>query len=175
MKRLSTRSRLSELHREEGVYIVFVALSLFALIGVAGLALEIGNIQKNHMRVRRAVDASALGASWLLKEFQSDPNTVKADKVRVAAERILADNLAQFGAVNSLTSPVTVLDASGSPVSLSGLVPRQIEVKATIQSPVHLLNVLPGLDWIPNVSATAIAGDVRKVVALLLDRSGSMG
>ena len=45
---------------ESGVYLIYTAIAMFSLLAVAGLGLDVGNLERHKMRVQRAVDATVV-------------------------------------------------------------------------------------------------------------------
>ncbi len=102
MKRLGLWPR-----SERGATVVLVAISMVVLMGMAGLAIDLGMLQKTRAEAQRAADAAALaGASAYL--LPTAPGLVYADTA-VRRAKVLADANSMAGAKIDTASEVTVL------------------------------------------------------------------
>ena len=77
-------------HRERGAVLPLVAVSMLALIAIAGLAIDTSHVLLNKARLQSAVDAAALAAAKVLDQTGS---TTQAD---ISANSVLTANLAQY-------------------------------------------------------------------------------
>src|SRR5690554_5077480 len=85
----------TRLSNEHGAVFIFVVLSLFLLLGAAGIALDLGHAYLERQRIARAADAAALAAARNFREGQS---AAEAEAVAVAR----ANGLVEGGATNTL-------------------------------------------------------------------------
>ncbi|MEW5773587.1 MAG: Tad domain-containing protein [Thermodesulfobacteriota bacterium] len=131
---------------------MLVALLLPALLGMAGLAVDAGNLYLAHSRLQAAVDAGALAGSL---ELPFDPE-VSTGKVSAAAAAMVQDNYAD-----------AVLDSVSA-----GAEVRSVVVAAHADVPLILMPVL-GLSS-GRVEARAAAGFNNLEVVLVIDNTGSM-
>ncbi|OIQ50671.1 von Willebrand factor type A domain protein [Pseudodesulfovibrio hydrargyri] len=129
-----------------------MALLLPVLIGMVGIAVDMGNMYMTHTRLQAAVDAGALAGSL---ELPYDPDLSKG-VVRQAVEDMVADNME--GAV--------VTDIS------AGTEIRSVKVTARAEVKVLLMEVLGMADGY--VEANAMAGFNKLEVVFVIDNSGSM-
>ena len=153
---------------ESGVYLIYTAIAMFSLLAVAGLGLDVGNLERHKMRVQRAVDATVVPMTWMLR-------TEPASSIRAVGLRHLQDNL---NAMDVQFSPsdlsVQVWDSNDIDISNTTQLGRYVTIEARIQSPVYLLNIVPFINVQPTVNASTRADDIRVHWAFAIDRSGSM-
>ena len=120
---------------ESGVYLIYTAIAMFSLLAVAGLGLDVGNLERHKMRVQRAVDATVVPMTWMLR-------TEPASSIRAVGLRHLQDNL---NAMDVQFSPsdlsVQVWDSNDIDISNTTQLGRYVTIEARIQSPVYLLNL----------------------------------
>ena len=129
-----------------------IALLLPALLGIAGIAIDMGNIYVTHARLQAAVDAGALAGSL---ELPYDPDLSK-------------------GIVTQAVKDMVATNMDGAEVSsvAAGTEIRSIEV--TAESTVNLL-LMPILGMSNSVvQAQAAAGFNKLEVVFVIDNSGSM-
>jgi uncharacterized protein YegL len=131
---------------------VVVAAMLPVLMGMVGLAVDLGMVYVSHTRLQNAVDAGAMAAS---AELPYDPN-MSTDRVPQAAQAMVARNYPE--------ARVTGL-SEGSEI-------RSVCVNGEAEVPLLLLDVLGMAD--PTVKAAACAGFNNLEIALVIDNSGSM-
>jgi uncharacterized protein YegL len=122
------------------------------LMGMVGLAVDLGLVYVSHTRLQNAVDAGAMAAS---AELPYDPD-MSTDLVPQAAQSMVARNYPE-AKVTGLTE--------GSEV-------RSVCVNAEADVPLLLLDSLGLSD--PTVQASACAGFNNLEIALVIDNSGSM-
>lgn len=141
------RWRDARAHDERGVTMVLIALVLVALMGMAGMAVDVGQLFIAKAQLTRAADAAALAG------VQSLPDLSQATAVAQ-----------QYVAINEPTATATVSQVGNQ---------QQLQVTASKTVPVVFMKVL-GQGPVP-VSATAVAGFAGVLdVALALDTTGSM-
>ena len=131
---------------------MLLAILLPVIIGMIGMAVDMGNVYVTHTRLQAATDAAALAGSL---ELPSDPDLNKG-LVVAAATNMLTENLP--GAVIESVSP--------------GAETRSVEVAAKAQAQLMLMGVLGLAD--PWVRASAAAGFNNLEVVFVLDNTGSM-
>jgi Flp pilus assembly protein TadG len=131
---------------------IVLAVLLPVLLGMAGLAVDAGNLYLAHSRLQNAVDSGALAGSL---ELPYDPE-VNNGRVTAAATAMVQDNYA--GAVMDSVS--------------SGTEVRSVIVAAHADVPLTLMRVL-GLSS-GRVEAKAAAGFNNLEVVLVIDNTGSM-
>lgn len=129
-----------------------IALLLPVLMGVAGLAIDLGNMYMTHTQLQAAVDAGALAGSL---ELPYDPDLSKG---------IVEQAVNDMVAANMESAEVKTVEA-GTDI-------RSVEV--TAQAPVNML--LMGILGLSDqtVEAYASAGFNKLEVVFVIDNSGSM-
>ena len=148
---------------EHGQVLVLMALALLALIGVTGLAIDVGLVMQGRRELVRMTDAAALAAAGALSGDPNDSDEVrKARATQRAREYTLLHgfNPDAEGITLSVTFPVT------SP-------PRKlVEVQATRQVPLAFMRAF-GIDH-ATVSSGGRQGEAAPVdIVLLQDVSAS--
>ena len=157
-------SRIQKIRQERGAIIIFVALGLVVLIGMMGLAIDLGHAYVNKSQLQNIADACAMaGASALngtaagitkaqnratdsgtylanLKEFNAQSVSIPADAVTYSA---------------SLNGPW--LDAGGAAGIADTIRFVQVVVPPQ-QTAVYFAKVVPGIPAIMNFGADAVAG-----------------
>lgn len=131
---------------------ILVAVLLPVILGMAGLAVDAGNLYLAHSRLQAAVDAGALAGSL---ELPYDPD-VSNGRVTAAATAMVQDNFA---------------DAEMDGVS-AGTEVRSVIVTAHADVPLVLMQVLGIASG--RVEARASAGFNNLEVVLVIDNTGSM-
>jgi hypothetical protein len=96
---------LSELRNERGVTLIFVALILIVLLGIAALALDIGHLFVTKNELQNAADAGALAGARNL--YNNDGTAVRLDCNDIAREAA-RENLSEKEAVE-----VTIIANTG--------------------------------------------------------------
>jgi Mg-chelatase subunit ChlD len=129
-----------------------MALLLPILLGVAGLAVDMGNMYMTHTKLQAAVDAGALAGSL---ELPYDPDLSRGDVSR-AVHAMVEKNME--------TAQVTDISA--------GTEIRSVKVTARAEVKMLLMEVLGMAD--NYVQASAMAGFNKLEVVFVIDNSGSM-
>ncbi len=102
------------LPRQQGAVLVIVALSLFVIMGMAGLALDLGHLYLDKDRLQNAVDAAALAGAKTLNDqlhLTTNPGTPAASDVAAAKT---AATTAATSVFNSNMSGNTQLSSTSS-------------------------------------------------------------
>ncbi|MCB1755398.1 MAG: Tad domain-containing protein [Gammaproteobacteria bacterium] len=127
-------------------------LSLTALLGIAGLALDLGHAFLNKTRLQNAVDAAALSGAKTLNQHRS---TLLASSHALQTFNAYIDSELNDP---SLT-PTLEFSDSLSPFIPGGLNPRFIRVSlANFTMPVMLANILPGVGDMFTLKSSSVAG-----------------
>jgi len=129
-----------------------MALLLPFLLGVAGIAVDMGNMYLTHTRLQAAVDAGALAGSL---ELPYDPDLSKG-----VVNKAVTDMVAK----NMEAAEVTDISA--------GTEIRSVNVTARAEVKMLLMEVLGMADSM--VQANAMAGFNKLEVVFVIDNSGSM-
>ncbi|EGB16150.1 von Willebrand factor type A [Pseudodesulfovibrio mercurii] len=129
-----------------------MALLLPVLLGVAGIAVDMGNMYMTHTRLQAAVDAGALAGSL---ELPYDPDLSKG---------IVTQAVNDMVETNMEEAVVTEISA--------GTEIRSVKVTAQAEVRMLLMEVLGMAD--KTVEASAMAGFNKLEVVFVIDNSGSM-
>lgn len=133
---------------EKGAALVIVAAAMAALIGVAALVIDVGNMFLQDMRLSNAVDAAALAGAQVLHigdaeaintaEYYALQNGINSDDVQVSisedsralvvsGQRRVDFTLAKIFGFNSTDLNKTCKAMVGNLISTQGIVPISIE------------------------------------------------
>ncbi len=154
--------------KQDGQVLVFLALSIVALLGITGLAIDGGIAYGVKAKLSSAVDAAALAAANATGD--SSPNGSYATAIAAGVARFNA-NYPQYPA-KYLKSTVT----SGPTISVAPNKPGpgqiQVTVTASATAPTYFMQVL-GLN---KVTAGSTAQAVKKDLdmVLVIDNTGSL-
>jgi len=129
-----------------------IAMLIPILLGVAGIAIDMGNMYMTHTKLQATVDAGALAGSL---ELPYDPDLSK-------------------GIVQQAVEDMVALNMEGAQVQsvIAGTEIRSVEVTATAEVNLLLMSVLGLADQV--VEAKAMAGFNKLEVVFVVDNSGSM-
>jgi len=137
---------------QRGSVLVLVTISMVVLLGVAGLALDMGHAYLMKTRLQNALDAAALSGAKTL-DVTHDPAQAEID-ARNTFSINAGDDLSETGL--ALTS-VEFSDILFDPAQ--ALDPKYIRVSFDdFQRPMWFAHILPGVDDNKEISATAVAG-----------------
>ena len=81
----------ARLHSDSGQALIWFALSLVVLLGIAALAIDVGRLYGERRRMQNAADAAALAGAHELCQGRSD-----ADAIAMANDYAIARNGAQW-------------------------------------------------------------------------------
>lgn len=109
------------LRAERGTIMVMAAFALTAVMGMTGLAVEIGNGYSTKIRNQRVADMAALGAA---QAFQSSQSPQVA--VQVAKDIVSASGLPTTSPTLTVKAPVTVNGTSAIQVTITTAVPIRL-------------------------------------------------
>ncbi len=163
---MSVKSRKMSLNKgESGTIIVFVALSLVILIGMIGLAVDLGHAYINKSQLQNIADACALaGASALngmstgIAEAQlraTDSGSPLRNKFEFNSADLTIDGT-WVSYSDSLDG--TYVDAATAQGVPTGIRFVKVRIPATQPSAVFFGKILPGVPSILNLGAEAVAG-----------------
>lgn len=150
---------------QRGIVIPLVAIAMLALLGMTGLALDMGHLYENKTRLQNAVDAAALAAAKKLDETKGD---------QAAATLAAQNTVVAYNGQNSANKEMSALTNADVIVQFSpdywGLAPGACNVSGVatcfvrvrvnnLPRPNFLVQVL-GLGPTKTVAARAVAGPV---------------
>ena len=157
MKTLAFKQSTSSVIRNErGSVILFVSLVMVVLLGMGGLAVDMGRAYLSRARMTRAVDAAALAGARVFRNGQAQ-----------AQQHALA--IAQANGVGTGT-PGPNLSIN---FSTNGFGENLVQVTASEEMPTLLARVL-GRNTV-DIQATAQAATPPVDLILVIDHSGSLG
>lgn len=145
----------NRMRNERGAVLAFTAVSLIAIFGMAGLAIDGARAYVTRAQLSRAVDAAALGGARALRMGQT-----------VAAQRI--ESLAAANGVNPADPGVSL--SYGFQTNEDG--ESTVSVQASRIMPTTFMRVL-GRDQV-DIGSQAVAAVPPLDLVLVLDQSGSM-
>ncbi|MGH9894302.1 MAG: pilus assembly protein TadG-related protein, partial [bacterium] len=149
--------------KQHGIVMPLVAIALLALIGVTGLALDMGHMYENKTRLQNAVDAAALSAAKTLDETKGDQaaatvaakDTVVDRNVTDAANNGANDEMSAIAKADVL---VDFFELAAGACGSAGYANCFVRVRvANLSRPNFLIQVL-GLGNTKTVAARAVAG-----------------
>lgn len=144
-----TRSGFSGRRRQHGIALILVTVAAVAIIGMAGLALDMGFVFINKSRLQNAADAAALSGARVL---QQGLGTAAA---RLAATTEFNSNFPDYAGVTLLS--IQTSDRLFDPALTTP--PRFIRVTATAYPvAIRLARVIPGVGDSLSIGGSAVAG-----------------
>ena len=134
-----------------GSVLVLVTIGMVVLLGMAGLALDMGHAYLMKTRLQNALDAAALSGAKTLDETS---DTVQAE---IDARNTFALNAGDDMNDTTLTPVVEFSDILFDPAQV--LDPQYVRVSlANYQQPMWFAQILPGVGDSKRVTASAVAG-----------------
>lgn len=167
----SNKKRDSNSHREKGAILFMVAGALVVLLGMAGLALDLGMLYNVRTDLQNAMDAASLAGAWKL-------DGTDAGITAAVASAQAAANKYHFNNSDVTLNPAT--EITFSPIRDSGyLTEAQVlaspGTSATIRfvrttnvrtMDLAMIKVIPGIGSTQAVSAAAVAGQSPPVTTI---------
>jgi hypothetical protein len=152
--------------KEKGQILVILALVFIGLVAIIGLAIDLGYYYVSYARLRRAVDASALGATTQFKK-----NVQPADLQNAAREFLVLNGVPND---KSLSAQVDTCTTKPLDPALCYDPPRKIvRVTASADVPMFFLSIM-GITSVP-ITVTSLSEAAAVDLVLVIDRSESMG
>ncbi|MFA5940820.1 MAG: pilus assembly protein TadG-related protein [Sinimarinibacterium sp.] len=134
--------------RQRGIALILVTVGALALIGMAGLALDLGVTYIAKSRLQNALDAAALRGAKVLNKTRS------VSLATTAAQADFATNMSGFG-----ITAVVEMSPTLQPFVNGGLNLRFVRVSVdTLPVTLRLAQALPGIGESLNVAGSAVAG-----------------
>jgi hypothetical protein len=138
-------------HSQRGSVLVLVTISMVVLLGVTGLALDMGHAYLLKTRLQNALDAAALSGAKTL-DITHDTAQAETD-ARNTFDINAGDDLNETGLVPTVEFSDILFDPA------QALDPKYIRVGLVdYQQPMWFAHILPGVGNNKLVSATAVAG-----------------
>lgn len=151
--------------RRRGIVLILTAIALVAVIGMVGLAVDLGILYFLKARLSQALDAAALsGARSLARGTTLSDQDASA---RLVAENYFNANFPNgfWGCTTSIQKPIYVSQDTTTKITT-------VSVTATATAPLYFLRVLGKTSAIVGTTAVAKRRDAN--IMIVLDRSGSM-
>ncbi len=174
IRRISEKVRDGN-HRERGQAVVITAVAFLAMLAFAGLVTDAGTLYLNYTRLKRGLDAAAVGAANNIKDSSLSIAQRNAN-IREAAREMLALNNIE----NIYSLETYVCEDAGLPADFASLCPAAGEnkrklawVQATQNSPVYFLQLF-GVQSVP-LTIHSVGEAASLDIVLVLDTSESMG
>lgn len=145
---ISPSSRYALPRRQRGAALILITIAAVALIGMAGLALDMGLAFATKSRLQNALDAAALSGAKVLNDFKS--TSLATD----AAEADFRSNMGDDELELQIQFSPTL-----QPFTPGGANPRYVRVAYTeLPVAMRLARVLPGVGDTLDVAGSAVAG-----------------
>jgi len=164
-KDLSTRVDDPSHGQQSGVILVFAALMLVVLLGMIGLAIDLGHAYVNKSQLQNIADACALAGASALDETSA--GIVEAQS-RATDTGSYLDNRFEFNKKPLTIDPnwvsystelqgtyVPMATAQGSPAGIKFV---KVAIPSSQASAVFFAKVIPGVPGAINIGAVAVAG-----------------
>jgi len=173
IRRITEQSKSGN-HRERGQALIITAVAFLAMLAFAGLVTDAGTLYLNFTRLKRGLDAAAVGAANNIKD-SSLPVAQRNANIREAAREMLALNNIE----NIYSLKTYVCEDAGIPADFASLCPAVGEnkrklawVQASQNSPVYFLQLF-GVQSVPlTIHSVGEAASIDLV--LVIDTSESM-
>ncbi len=156
-------SKVSVRGSEGGAFFPLAFLIFSALLAVAGLAIDAGNMFLTQLYLQRAVDAGVISA--MLDSSNSDDDTLRAATTSFIIANMRASGIYHPDATDSRPASSITVNVDRGQINANADTPAQTFI-------LHAL--LPELASYEVVNARAGGGGRRVAVVLVLDESGSM-
>lgn len=141
-------------HRQRGAALILFSVGLLAILGMAGLALDMSHAYLNKSRLQNALDAAALSGAKTINEDGTTADA-EADAINTFNEHLEGD-LVDAGLV-----PVIEFSETLVPFSPGAVEPDARYVRARIDNfpmDMWLASVLPNVGNTRSIAGTAVAG-----------------
>jgi hypothetical protein len=142
--------------REKGSILTLLAVALFSLLAMAGLAMDFGHVYVGRSSLQNALDAAALSAAKSVNNGKSTEDA-SADGTATFGEHLMGI-LADKGATPTFEYSETLLPFVAGAVSPDARYVRA--AVANLPIPTTLLQVVPGIGESLVVAGTAVAGPI---------------
>ena len=154
-RRAAAAGRPSQ-QNKRGVVLILAAVGAFAMVGILGLAFDLGRMQVAKSELQNYTDAAAIGAALKL-------DGTSAGVTRATTSATNDVNQWGFGAENVGSVTVTYAQALTSAYIAnpgSALDYRFVQVQTEQNVPLYFMPLFPGVGWQRTVAASSIAGQM---------------
>lgn len=146
---------------EKGAILFIVAAAMVVLLGMAGLAFDLGSLYNVKTEIQNACDAAALAGAWRLNGLDSGINDAVTDALNAANKYQF--NTQNIGLVNSDITFSTQRDTgfvTAAAVIAGGTAAtiRYVRAGKSTVMPLNLIKIIPGVGSTQTVAAFAVAG-----------------
>jgi hypothetical protein len=139
---------------QQGVTLILFTVGMLAILGMAGLALDMGHAYLNKTRLQNALDAAALSGAKVLNDRRDVAQATAA--AMATFNRHLEGEMAAAGLVPTIEVSETL-----SPFAPGGADPRYLRARvAVFPMQFWLAQVLPGVGETFSVGGSAVAGPI---------------
>lgn len=165
-KLISTKMPASQ----RGVAMVFVTIGMLAILGMAGLALDMGHAYVNKTRLQNALDAAAISGAKTLDQFPGQLDRAEADAKNTFRITAAGAGNAELDAEVS-NAEITVqfyatLIPLAAPANPGNTDARYVRVSVnSFDKTMFLARVLPGVGDTMTVGGSAVAGPSPQLIA----------
>ncbi len=138
--------------RQRGAALILFVVGMVVIVGMAGLALDLGHAYLNKTRLQNVLDASALSGAKVLDETHDTDQATAAAQTTFTMQ--LSGELKDAGLV-----PVIQFSDTLVPFDPNYTNPRYVRVKVvTFPMTVWFAQVLPGIGTTQTIGGSAVAG-----------------
>lgn len=148
--------------RQKGAILFLVAAAMVVLLGMAGLAFDLGSLYNAKTEIQNACDAAALAGAWRLNRTGQGINDAVTDAL-AAANKFHFNNQP----IALANSDITFSDQrDGTYVNAAAAIGNAVNIrfvragKSTVM-PLNLIRIIPGIQSTQPVAAFAVAGPSR--------------
>ena len=139
---------------KRGVVLILAAVGAFAMVGILGLAFDLGRMHVAKSELQNYTDAAAIGAALKL-------DGTSAGVTRATSSATNDVNQWSFGSESVGSVAVTYAQGLTSAYvanPASALDYRFVQVRAEQAVPLYFMPIIPGVGWQSSVAASSIAG-----------------
>ena len=185
--RLCARACLRRLSREEsGQMLPIVALMMVVLLGMTGLALDVGHVYMCHRELQSSADAAALAGATSMAGATSHPLATTVAGVQavattyssVAGNKNIYSNLSNVTMMSGYPQVKCLTTVQAQGISCVGYVPdNAVQVKLQAIVPLNFSRLFGFRTMTIYASSTAVKGGGPSRpynIAIILDTTGSM-
>ncbi len=165
---------LDSLRREGGQTLPIVAVIMVGIIAIAGLVIDLGNVERVRAQMQNAADAAATSGASTLLDHQSDVARATDTARRFGMD---SQGINQVAGVDTTTVSQRVQVGCDGQYSACGTAtPNTVTVHETASVPTFFMSIfgITSLDVSTEAEACAPCTSAPHDIMLVLDRTGSM-
>ncbi len=162
MWQINNTTHDSSSNRQKGAVLFMVASAMVVLLGMAGLAVDLGMLYNVKTDLQNAMDAASLAGGWKLNKTDAGITAARVS-AQAAANKYQFNNTPISLATNDVTFSASrdsgymtesaVLASPGTSATI-----RFVRTTRTATMPLALIKIIPGVGGTRDVSAAAVAG-----------------